>query len=163
MDNGLLVLKLVLDELNVPSAIENLDDRKRVQKAIYLAQLSGVDLGYRYGWYLKGPYSTSLTKDYFSLAEAEALGDRDWEGKRLRESVRDRLDTIRPLLTVPQNVTLGQEDWLELVASLHYLRTVRGIDQEGSLGVLSEEKPQLVQFAPAAQQALQSANLLPAH
>jgi hypothetical protein len=23
-----------------------------------------VDLGYPYGWYIKGPYSTDLTRDY---------------------------------------------------------------------------------------------------
>jgi hypothetical protein len=44
--NTLAVLRLVLEELGV-------DLRKPydVQHAIYLAQLTGVDLGYRFGWY----------------------------------------------------------------------------------------------------------------
>ncbi len=48
MDNKEVALKLILDGVNIDCSIDTLDDRKRVQKAVYLAQLSGVDLGYRF-------------------------------------------------------------------------------------------------------------------
>ncbi len=56
METKLLVLKLFLGALGIDDSIETVDDRKRVQKAVYLGQLSGIDLGYRYGWYRMGPY-----------------------------------------------------------------------------------------------------------
>jgi uncharacterized protein YwgA len=160
MDQRLVVLKLFLDELGVPDSINTVDDRKRVQKAVYLGQLSGLDLGYRFGWYLKGPYSTSLTKDYYSLADEIASEDRDYEGKSLPESVRSRLQKVEPLMTVPDEVGLAQEDWLELVSSFHYLRKIRRCDREQALETLRREKPRLVSFAGRAEEKLVQAGLL---
>ena len=116
MDRGQIALKLFLDELGIDFDITTIDDRKRVQKAVYLGQLSGVDFGYRFGWYIRGPYSTSLTNDYFPLAESLASGDDDWEGKTLKKSVKAKLAGIKPLMDPPEGVDLPQEDWLELVA-----------------------------------------------
>src|SRR5262245_29472425 len=156
MDTRLVVLKLFLDVLEVPTDITTVDDRKRVQKAIYLGQLSGVDLGYRFGWYLMGPYSTALTKDYYALAEAIATGDQDYEGKELQEPVRKRIREILPVLEVPQGVDLPQEDWLELVSSLHYLRKVRNHDAARTLETLKNEKPSLIPCIREAELALQN-------
>src|SRR5205809_136660 len=113
MDTRLIVLKLFLEELGVSPGIDTLDDRKRVQKAVYLGQRAGVDLGYRFGWYLLGPYSPALTRDYYSLAEGLASGDRSSQDKQLNPGVRARLHRILPLLEPPPDVSLTQEDWLE--------------------------------------------------
>jgi uncharacterized protein YwgA len=161
MDTRLVALKLFLDELQIPTDIETVDDRKRVQKAVYLGQLSGIDLGYRFGWYLMGPYSPALTRDYYSLAEAIASGDRDYEDKELQRSVRDRLRTVLPLIEVPQDIALSQEDWLELVSSLHYLRKVRRCSDKEAKDILKEEKPRLFSFADKAEGQLQEVGLLP--
>ena len=56
MDATHIVLKLVVKELGEQGDIQTLEDRKIFQKAVYLGQLSGLDLGYRYSWYLRGPY-----------------------------------------------------------------------------------------------------------
>jgi uncharacterized protein YwgA len=160
MDQRLVVLKLFLDELGVSDSIDTVDDRKRVQKAIYLGQLSGLDLGYRFGWYLKGPYSTDLTKDYYSLAEAIASGDMDYAGKSLPEPLRARLQEVKPLMTVPDEIGLAQEDWLELVSSLHYLRKIQGRDREKALETLRRGKPRLVPFADRAEEKLVQVGLL---
>ena len=42
-------------------------DRLVLQKTVYLLQAFGIYLGYRFTWYLHGPYSTQLTRDAFSL------------------------------------------------------------------------------------------------
>src|SRR5579859_255616 len=128
MEARLIALKLFLDELEVPVTIDTIDDRKRVQKAVYLGQLAGVPLGYRFGWYKKGPYSPDLTKDYYGLADSIAMGDHEYQGKQLNQPFRDRLEPIRPLLCVPPGVNLAQEDWLELVASIHYLHKISKLD-----------------------------------
>ncbi len=154
MDRGQVALKLFLDELGIPFDIETIDDRKRVQKAVYLGQLSGVDLGYRFGWYIMGPYCPSLTRDYFPLAEALTSGDTDWEGKRLKSVARKRLASIRPILQKPPDVTLDQEDWLELLASLHFLKNVSKMTEDEIDGILRKEKPHVYPFLDQAKQML---------
>ena len=39
------------------------------QKTVQLLQSFGIDLGYRYNWYLRGPYSPDLAKDGFELKD----------------------------------------------------------------------------------------------
>lgn len=160
MDQRLVVLKLFLDALGIPDEIATLDDRKRVQKAVYLGQVAGIDLGYRFGWYLLGPYSPQLARDYFALAEARALGEST-RGAKLDRSVVSVLRRIQPLLTEHANCDLKQEDWLELVASVHYLRTVSSFDQGKARKVLKEHKPTLAKFVGIAEQKLAKSRLLP--
>lgn len=160
MDTRLTALKLFLDELDTPPDIETVDDRKRVQKAVYLGQLSGVDLGYRFGWYLMGPYSPSLTRDYYTLATEIASGDREYEDKELQPSLRARLKKVQGLLDPPQEVQLAQESWLELISSLHYLREIAKLNKEKALERLTKEKPTLVKFAEQAERRLGEVGLL---
>jgi hypothetical protein len=160
MDSHLVALKLVLDELDVPANILTVDDRKQLQKAVYLGQVAGVDLGYRFGWYLLGPYSPALTKDYYRLAEAIESGDESYQTQELQKPVRERLHRTLPLLAVPDTFPLGQEDWLELAASLHYLRKVSRYDAGKALEVIRAQKPQLAPFASQAEERLQQVGLL---
>ena len=154
MDRGKIALKLFLDELGIRFSIGTLDDRKRVQKAVYLGQLSGVDLGYRFGWYIMGPYCPALTRDYFTLAEALGSDDTDWKGKTLKAAAKERLAVISPLLPVPENIGLDEEDWLELVASVHFLRTVSKLNDEDLNKTLKREKPHLHPFLSSAKDIL---------
>jgi hypothetical protein len=152
----LAVLKLFLDVLEVPSQTETLNDRKRVQHAMYLGQALGSDLGYRFGWYKHGPYSLELVNDHKLLAEAIASGDRSWESIALPTSVHDALSHVAPLLRVPDTVQLFQADWLELLASLDYLRRVRRCQTEEAIQILATTKPHLASFAPGAAEMLDS-------
>jgi len=161
MEPRLAVLKAVLDVFGVPAEIGTLSDRKRVQKAIYLAQRTGVDLGYRFGWYLMGTYSPPLTRDYFALDEAiGSATEGEATTATLPQAVMEKLQAIRPLFDVPGGVNLRQPDWLEIVASVHYLRRVRELSEEKALEILSEEKHHLVAYIPQAEQALRACGLL---
>jgi uncharacterized protein YwgA len=160
MDGRLIALKLVLDELGVPADIDTIDDRKKVQKAIYLAQLAGVDLSYRFGWYLLGPYSTTLTRDYYGLAEAMSNGDNESDTHELRDIFKRKLNGIKRLFTVPSGVDLVVEDWLEALASVHYLRTVSKQNASMAVETLERVKPKLAPFATAATKELKAAKLL---
>jgi hypothetical protein len=107
-----------------------------------------------------GPYSPALTKDYYGLAEAIASGDRDFEDKELQEPIQDRLRSVLPLMEVPNGVSLSQEDWLELVSSLHYLRKVRRCSDDETMEILEKEKPCLFASVGRAEIALQEVGLL---
>lgn len=43
------------------------DERLILQKTVYLMQEFGLFIGYNYSWYLRGPYSPSLSKDAYNL------------------------------------------------------------------------------------------------
>lgn len=159
MEPRLAALKLFLDELDIPSEIRSMASRKRIQKAVYLGQVaSPVDLGYRFGWYIRGPYSTELARAYYSLAESEASGESP--SRDLRPDLRTPLRRIRSLLRVPGAVALNQPDWLELLASVHYLRKVRGLDDTNTEQAIRAEKPGLLPYINEARTALTETHLL---
>jgi uncharacterized protein YwgA len=164
MDEKLTALKLFLDELQVSSDITTVDDRKRVQKAIYLGQLAGVNLGYRFGWYVMGPYSPPLTRDYYRLAEEMEANPAAFEGMRFRKEVAEKLHALLPLFAVPQDLStaLGVEDWLELLASYHYLRQISGKDEEQALQTMKDRKGPLAPYVPRALTVLKKHALLAA-
>jgi uncharacterized protein YwgA len=158
MENRLIALYLVMKELGVEPDTKTLDSRKAMQKAVYLGQQAGIDLGYRFGWYILGPYSADLTRDYFALATSAESFQVD---RQLRDEVVHKLGTVRPLLDKPEDFPLGREDWLELLASLHYLRRVSGYSHEDSIAAMqSTEKKRLVPYAEMAAARLQQARLL---
>ena len=49
-------------------------------------QVAGTDLGYRFGWYIRGPYSTTLTQDAFTLKDEIAVGETDHLAYRISTS-----------------------------------------------------------------------------
>jgi uncharacterized protein YwgA len=160
MDSRLIVLKLFVEELGLDVDIDNFEDRKTFQKAVYLGQLSGIDLGYRYGWYLRGPYSTGLARDYYQLAGALELEENAFQGKALNDRVKQSLHRFHELFRVPPGVQLSRSEWLELLASWHYLRKVSPKDRAEARTVMNEKKPVLAPHVPAAEQALERHALL---
>jgi uncharacterized protein YwgA len=98
--------------------LELFEDRLALQKVTYLLQEAGVVLGYDFTWYVRGPYSPSLTKDAYQLAglnvDAKNLPDLDAEDKPKVASVSDLVRGV-------QAKKEGREYWLELLASLHFV------------------------------------------
>lgn len=160
MNENLIALKLMLDTLGESADISSIDDRKRVQKAVYLGQQAGVDLGYSFGWYLMGPYSSSLTRDYFQLDEEREVREREFKGKRLRSDAEAKLKRLVPMLTTPHQFKYGKEDWLELLASYHYLRTASGQTEEKAAGVMKRQKGHLAPYVDLAKDTLTKYKLL---
>jgi uncharacterized protein YwgA len=118
-----IVLKLFLDEIHVPLKLDSFENRFTVQKKTYLSQLSGFDLRYRFAWYVHGPYSRQLTADVFRLKQAIDDGEADQQGNTLGSLAKQLLRTAKSFWTnkPPQ---LSESDWLELLASLHYVRHI---------------------------------------
>jgi hypothetical protein len=139
-------LKLVLDAIGQELNLGTFQDRLRIQKKLYLAQLTGLDLGYRFSWYLYGPYCRQLTNDAFRLAEQVHEGVRDHETRHL-SPIACTLSSSATTIWEDAPSGLSEDDWLELLASLHYLRHIsfwpqaRTRDFDDLFAALVESKP----------------------
>lgn len=162
MDNAQVALKLTLDELGVEPEIRTVHERKTVQKAVYLGQASGVDLGYRYNWYVMGPYSPALTRDYFALGESLSTDDDRSGDYDLQDQVKSRLARVKRILNPPNDVPLGKPEWLELLASVHYLLKARKMTWPAAVDYLKIEKRHVAPYAAQAHGVLENEGLIPA-
>lgn len=124
MNKDHILLKLILDEIGLGSLeIGDFNSRKILQKKIYLLQLTGIDLGYRYNWYLYGPYCPALASDTFSLRD-EIEYDQEFDDYQLNSKTLDKLGILRKIVDLPDNLITNEPEWLELLASLHYLKHI---------------------------------------
>lgn len=116
MERRQIGLRLVIDGLKLPLQLTSFDDRLILQKALYLAQAAGVDLGYYYRWYLRGPYCPAVAEDGFSLlAGGGEVGEWQLDGASLN-NLR-RVSAVLP--TTSDRLQLAKK--LELLASVHFL------------------------------------------
>ena len=159
MAEQLTKLKLVLQGLGVDNDISTRDSRIKLQKLICLTQITGLKLGYGFSWYVRGPYSPSLTSDYYALANSPEEGVGLPEGLVLTEESTRKLETVRNLAQVP-NVDLDEVGWLELLASVAFLRKSSRLSEESARTKISESKPTLAQFYDLATQKLKDAALV---
>jgi uncharacterized protein YwgA len=127
MDRQQIGLKLTVDGLNLPFQINTFEDRLILQKAVYLAQTAGVNLGYYYHWYLYGPYSPSLTRDEYAVYTDISAGMDESEGWKLDDRSSQRLEEIRDIFVEPERDKLAKK--LELLASVHFLIERKQVSQ----------------------------------
>jgi uncharacterized protein YwgA len=127
MDRQQIGLRLTVKGLNLPFQINTFEDRLILQKAVYLAQTAGVNLGYYYHWYLYGPYSPSLTRDEYAIYTDISAGMDESEGWKLDDSSSQRLEEIRGIFVKPERDKLAKK--LELLASVHFLITRKQVSQ----------------------------------
>jgi uncharacterized protein YwgA len=118
-----VALKLFLDEIGVPLEVDTFAKRLLIQKKTYLSQLTGFDLRYRFAWYVHGPYSRQLTYDVFRLKEEAAEVEREYEGQTLNPLAK-KLVATATTFWANKPTTVSESDWLELLASLHYVRHI---------------------------------------
>jgi len=127
MDRQQIGLKLAVEGLKLPFLINTFDDRLILQKAVYLAQAAGVNLGYYYHWYLHGPYSPSLTRDEYAIGFERGQGVDDSEGWKLDDESAGRLEKLKNLIPKSNRPEVRRK--LELLASVHFLINRRQVRQ----------------------------------
>ena len=88
-------------------------EKLKVQKIIYLLQEYGVNLGYSYEWYIRGPYCKQVSVDAHSILDDGII--------RPPEQTSIDLNQIQQF-----NQKLGSHlddaTWLEIAASIVYLK-----------------------------------------
>jgi uncharacterized protein YwgA len=152
-------LKLVLDRAGVPVELDTFSKRFNIQKRVYLIQVAGCDLGYRYGWYLRGPYSTNLTADAFTLKTELTAGEQEYLSHSLSAQAAESIDKAKSLWEGPEDARIDSDGWLELLASLHYLKHIaywpKNItrDFDAVFAKLVESKPKFANAQVAARRA----------
>jgi len=117
-------------------SLDEFGDRLRLQKLGYLAQALGSSGGFTFSWYLRGPYSSSLTKMLYSADEVGVLGkklslttEEKAISRNLKKLLKNQLDSTR---------------LLELYASVWYLlpkHSVSKDDVQYVIDTISERKP----------------------
>lgn len=125
MNAARIELALVLDGIGLmPIGIAAAERRFDLHMRVYLAQVAGADLGYRYRWLFNGPYCRALTNDAFILRDELADGERDFEGFTLRPSIIRCLAQVHSLAAAPGDFRGTINEWLHLSVSLHYVRHI---------------------------------------
>lgn len=148
-----------LDELEIPLNVRTIESRKLLQKAAYLAQESGIPLGYDYGWHQMGPYSPELAEDYQEAAFA--LNSFSKEDLRpLRSAYRASAQNLKPFLQPPPELSLSKPEWVELLASTHFLRKYVGQSNRQAHSTLYRQRRPLSKHLESALEALTRARLL---
>lgn len=99
-------------------SIESFDDRLICQKKIYLLQALGVDLGYKYNWYVHGPYSPTLTN--YAYSHIDIFNSYDFSGYELNEDAVERIAIVNDIANDRQE-GCDEASWYELLASIVYV------------------------------------------
>lgn len=99
-----------------PSAfLASFSARLIFQKTIYLLQAFGLYFGYRFSWYIRGPYSPALTREGYGLVQ----GFKQAPTIRFRKtSSEERFNEFLKFLGNRKN----DSNWLETLASIHFLK-----------------------------------------
>ncbi len=160
MNSARIELKLALNQAGINTIILNtFSERFNIQKRIYLIQITGYDLGYRFSWYLRGPYCRNLTDDAFALRDEIAVGDKEYEEFDLTSDSKERIRSADSLWEVPPDHSIENDDWFELLASVHYLKHIAYWPKESQRDFdevfrkLVESKPHFQSSRIAAQRA----------
>lgn len=97
--------------------ISTFEGRLVLQKTIYLLQSFGFYLGYKFSWYIHGPYSPDLTRDAFRLqpiyAEVPTIRFSD---QKIEKCLKD----FRKFIGDKES----DADWLEQLACTHFLKAL---------------------------------------
>lgn len=113
--------------------INNFEGRLVLQKTIYLLQSFGFYLGYKFSWYIHGPYSPELTRDAFRLQPIYEEIPMVKFSDKIESCLRDFCVFIGEKENNP--------DWLEQLACTHFLKALNPkADQEAIVSaVLNHE------------------------
>ena len=127
-------ISMFFEHLGTEHSLETISDRIKIQKLVYLAEVFGLDTGFSFTWYVRGPYSPELTKVMFDGANGKSSGlaeDRD----------QTKIEELKKFL----GNDINSSEKLELIASLHYVLAIAdktGASEEEALDLFYDEKPQ---------------------
>ena len=109
-------LGFIFKQMKHNFSMETFNDRLELQKKIYLLQMHGIDQGYTFRYYIRGPYCTKLATDGFELEkfykEIEDFDEKIFHEKKVQDVFEKAVKFIKKL---------GNTDNYEIATSLHLL------------------------------------------
>jgi len=125
----------MLNAVTNPS-LGSFNDRMKLQKLVYLLRELGHDCPYSFDWYVRGPYSPSLTSVLYAADEIGQLRTKS----KLKESEQRVVENLKLLL----GNDIEDPNTLELLASIWYYLPNELLDDENLellIDQLTEQKP----------------------
>lgn len=131
------VLKEIYKKIyNEPFIYDQLESRIKLQKAVYLLENMGVQVGdYSFSWNKYGPYSLGLDSDAKNCSTSD-------EKEVVFSSFAERsFEKVRSYIR--QKINYDCVHWVECISSLHYLKNVFKYKENVLIRELQERKPYL--------------------
>ena len=148
MGDGLRLLS-ALETIRETFSAWSLKDRIIGQKKVYFVQEMGIPLGYRFRWYLYGPYSFDLGSEAFELAAMTPLNENfDVHLPEIYSSSLGKLESFFgevKQLPAKENELETERFWFELASSIHFLVHKAYPPETSMQGVvekIEQEKPE---------------------
>jgi len=123
----------VLRELEIKSDMRLFSTRLRIQKILYLLQELGLQTGWKFSWYVRGPYSPDLAHELF---EHQQKGTRD---SRVQDDERKALERFREKF----GASPLSAQQLEAAAAVVFVAKSSRLRSAGLVVAVSKEKPYL--------------------
>ncbi|MBU3912809.1 MAG: hypothetical protein KKE50_01820 [Nanoarchaeota archaeon] len=115
-----------------PFNMDLFSHRLILQKKVFLLQAAGMDLGYTFRKYIRGPYCSSLTNDGYKVKAAENISGTNGCSEK----------GIKIVLEIGK----GHENdhkWFELIATIVYYYKTEHLNRSKIKETIFEEKPHL--------------------
>lgn len=107
-------------EMKNPKPAKNFQTRLIIQKIIFLSKILGINLrSYNFSLYRNGPYSPSLTADYYDNNESIAALETSYHLTPNEQEIVGKINNV--VLEHPLN-KYNQADLLEAVSTAYYIK-----------------------------------------
>lgn len=139
MDRQQILLAKSLEAAQLPLNVKTFNDRLILQKSVYLLQAAGIHMGYRFRWYIRGPYSPDVTAGAFGIVNEGEYAENELQGWKLDDESSDRARKLQLLLNRVGESKGDQARRLELLASSLFLfktEQAKPTDPEGTAKIL---------------------------
>ena len=141
MNKEQIALAVSLQALNCFN-LDSLRNRILLQKKVYLAQLLGLGLGYRFSWYIHGPYSPDLAAVAYETIPTGVDSFIEYNLTDEAKGVTERVNNLKDeLFAIDSSFKDDEPSAYELLASVAYLKKNRRLDVTEIKKQLQIEKP----------------------
>jgi uncharacterized protein YwgA len=106
---------------------EKFEDRLKLQKYVFIADHFGLNSGYDFSMYVRGPYSPELAEDYYRRLDVESTLPPEFRSQDFINLVKDK-----------------DVKWLEIAATvllIYDYNRERGVSREDIIKIATKIKP----------------------
>ena len=129
------------------------EDKQIIQKAVFLAQSLKMDFDYKFGWHVRGVYSSPLTVDLYEIKDA----DSNYTPTEQEKEFTRKLSSVKGALGDPNKS-------FEIISTIMYAETSRGMNRAEIIEFIKKVMPWFtnreIKIAMVASERLKSGTTL---